>query len=224
MAKPIELLRDALTSTGVVLPLKVTSKGNSHSILCRPIRGQDMAWVDTVEKILVAFEDKEDIQLHLGRQYVLKGGKMAAGWYVGITCPRTLLETAVGSIVEILTDVERVEEIENETPGRQFKSRYPEANQQLQQQLTGMRGRTTADPRSPDRIERLTDSHVPNRDVTLHTTLDRIKTTATGSMVREIHQEIPLAHQYVEMNRPNAKGGGVLGGADSTPMILQRTR
>lgn len=235
MAKPnhMEDLREALLATGLVLPLKSTTKGSTYSFLCRST-GQDRNWVQAVEAILNAFDGRNDVELHLGRQYVLKNGKMAAGWFISFTCSKQLLPEVVGVFKTTLESLEFEEEPEpeegeeEEQPRRQargYQSPYREMDPRLHAQIAGVqgarefRGRTTSPPRAMEREPELEVD--PTRDVRLKVTMDRIKTRPDGKKVRVIHQTIPLPHVYKEINTEKANGMGVLGGADSTPKILR---
>lgn len=234
---PIDDLREVLIATGVVLPLRSGSRGNNHSLLCRPVRGQDQVWLKAVEELLKAFEEPPEgfpeVELHLGRQYILKNGKMAAGWFIGLTCRKVDLGSAIGVFREVLEGVEPVDEGEpgedEDAPQAQFQSGYREMNPRTHAQLSGappqvreLRGRTTSPPRS---MEGGMDPIVPRRDVRLKTVENRIKVSPSGKRIHVEVKEIPLAHVFGEMGVENERGRGVFSDVDSaTPKILRNRR
>lgn len=241
MTKPIDNLREALFASGLVIPLSGSSKATSISLLCRPMPGQDQNWLKVVEIILKQvdakpFEQDGTVDVHLGRQYVLKNGSMAAGWFIGITVSKkVLLEKAVDLIKESISSAvfETVSAEDEEVPSRAprpgYKSPYREMDPRLNAQLSGapshvkeLRGRTTSHPRA---MEHTDDPVIPDRDVRLVTTVSRIRTTKDGKQIRETHQVIPLAHVYGELNPENENGRGAFSDVDSaTPKILRNRR
>lgn len=97
------LLRDALTSTGLVQPIETTGKAGSVSCLCRQLPGKEASWLKVVDSMLTRAE-LNGIKLHVCRRYVKKNGSLAFGWFVGVESASAKgAETDVESLVTHLS-------------------------------------------------------------------------------------------------------------------------
>ena len=81
-------LQSALMSTGLVQPVSEKSRGGYVEVLCRQIPGQEKVWLQVVDKMLIFAEEHKTVlqEFHVCRRYVRKGGQMAFGWHIALTC------------------------------------------------------------------------------------------------------------------------------------------
>lgn len=84
MATKAELtFRELILTTGLLQPVEVGGKSGNVYALCRGVPGGDQAWLALVKSLLQTSE-ASDIDLHVCRQYVLKGKELVFGWHVAI--------------------------------------------------------------------------------------------------------------------------------------------
>lgn len=209
MGKPMEDLRDAIASTGAIVPLQVETKGGGvgGSLMCRPVPGQESRWLSVMKEMLSVSAPLQGVNLHVGKRYILKNGQMVFGWYVGLSCTKAAqLRQAVTALAEAIANLP--ESDPEPVPPRAPPPPPPRPGPP----------RSTASPRAPDYEP---PRPVPNVDVRLRTVMDTTRPGADGKPVRMSIQEIPLPHIYGELNKENSKGRGAIGGADSMPRILR---
>ena len=85
-SKAMMKLQSALLSTGLVQPVLEKAKGGYLEILCRQIPGQEKAWLQIVEAMLVYANGSDSFEFHVCRRYVMKNGGMVFGWHISIDC------------------------------------------------------------------------------------------------------------------------------------------
>lgn len=205
MASKAEIkLREVLLHTGLVLPVKSSSKGAKISVLSKLISGQDKSWLRVVKKILeLAFFNNWNI--HLCRQYLLKDGEMVFGWHLSIEAKKTSeLDVILNTLQEELADVgpgfSDPPEQPIQTPSLPNVERDPEV---LKAKL---QSHTTALPRPPSQSapDKQPPPGWPAPEMQIvRNTIDK----KTGKPI--VEYEMPLPNVYTaDMNKPNAKGRG----------------
>jgi hypothetical protein len=131
MSKPLQLLREALYSTGLVQPLDGGGRGGSIHLLCRQVSGQEQGWIQAIDRIL-ALAETMGFETHLCRRYVRKDGKLAFGWFISVEAK---------SAKELTGAVEALVQTLRSTPVAKPRVQAPKA--------AVIRKMTGADPREP---------------------------------------------------------------------------
>lgn len=101
-------LKEALLNTGILQPFSSKSHGSRIEVLCRPVLGQEAAWLIVVKKLLQAFPEPEkaaesQFSVFLASQFLLKENKLVKGWYLKLEGKNTKeLKEKTPEVVAIL--------------------------------------------------------------------------------------------------------------------------
>lgn len=95
-------LRSALLGTGQVQPVESKHAAGLVEVLARQVPGQESAWLQTAEALLLAFKDQPG-ELHLCRRYVIRGDRMVFGWHIGLHVSASRLAQVLGRLLPVLT-------------------------------------------------------------------------------------------------------------------------
>ena len=198
-------LQSALIATGLVQPVSEKARGGYVEILCRQIPGQEKVWLQVVDKMLIFAEERttELQELHVCRRYVRKGGQMAFGWHIALTCKNVkTLQAGVENLIEEVLNLARPSLNEPEPVIRPEPSVVPQAASRAP--LAPGRHPTVrnAVPRAPGEPGTV----VGTPPATIGLTVVQNFRDEHGKVT--IVEEMALPHVYAEMNRPNSKGRG----------------
>ncbi len=200
-------LRMALMGTGLVVPVDGSDNIKNFHALCRQVPGQEREWLKVVEHLLVqlpASVPADTAEFFFARRYVLKDGKLAFGWYVGVTAKNVKQLEASVSVMAA--------ELARFKPS--LAAAAPEAPGPVEEEPVYRRPLPPGV--HPGQVQRLrrpsaeelipTDRQVPPKGFVPR--LTTVKSSVDSKGHQEIIQEMPLPHVYSELNRPNAKGRG----------------
>lgn len=96
-------LQIALSTTGILQPLSMKSKGGSIEAMCRLNPGSEKSWVPLAEKLMRKCQALGVADAHICRRYVLKDGAMVFGIHVGLSMGTAKeLDTVVGKLKDDL--------------------------------------------------------------------------------------------------------------------------
>lgn len=97
MSQRAQKLSKAIKVTKLLDPVEVTAKGNSVSILCRPI--DEKSWIANMAILL-----ENEYNVHLCKKYVLKDdGSLAYGWYISVSGKNAAeLDEAIDHLVALI--------------------------------------------------------------------------------------------------------------------------
>ncbi len=183
MNKAIQILHDALSSTGLVQPIESISKGGSASCLCRQVQKYEKAWLRLIDMILEAAHDN-NIDVHICRRYIRKDGRMVFGWFIEVSAKSAkLLPDAVNILLPILKESQKIVLEEPVV----LKSNRP----------VSIVNETTASRRSPSPSG--PDPKVPKGVVPA---LRLINTGIDTNGNATYMEEMPLPHVYTDLNKP----------------------
>lgn len=192
-------LQSALIATGLVQPVSEKCRGGYVEILCRQIPGQEKAWLQAVNKLLVFFDEEPD-KLHICRRYVLKNEQMVFGWHLAITCKSAkMLGEVTSAVVGVLQQFRPT--LNEPEPARLEPAVVPQAS-----------SRPMAPGRHPP--PRAPTPRAPGEPGTVVGTPPDTISLRVVQNSRDEHgkvtivEEMALPHVYTEMNRPNSKGRG----------------
>jgi hypothetical protein len=228
MAAKAELdLREALLTTGLIVPVKVESQGGRLSALCREVPQQAAKWMEVMNNIL-SRSVGTDLSFHLCRQYVWKDERMVFGWHVGIEAKGVkdlqrhvdFLKEVLGEATPELVPAEvkpstsvvgqpAAQESEEDIEEEQETVLSPAQMKNLEARREEYRKHTTAAPRpqADDRVIAV-PSNYPAMAAPRVIYRGKAKDTR-GRIVPVIVEEAPLPYVFTDdMNVPNDKGRG----------------
>lgn len=227
MASKSELdLQGMLLSTGMVQPVKISSWGGRLSALCRLMPRQETEWLQLLEQLLQVAEGRE-IPIHVCKQFVLKDGKMVAGWHLAIEGKSaSRLKTAL----EVLGVV-----FAAHVPGLEAPSRVPELPAPVATKVTesipseeydeeaelvpetadivarrkAYLAKTNAAPRTPPPAPAIDLPILDPASAAKRVVARSMTTDSKGRSRQVVIEEMPLPGVYTDdMNKPNEKNRG----------------
>lgn len=225
-------LKSAIFNTGLIQPVESSMKGGRLSIICRQIPGQEAPWIQLIPKLLKAAEEA-NIDLHLCRKYVLRGGKMVYGWHLGVDAKnakavQTFLDEVLKPVLEKAKPVLHAAASPGKHPIKPSKDPMKAAYQpgpsfKDQPKKSPPPGRIQYNFENNNKVIYApmgTESNTDNPVAVM--TSRKITKDRRGRNVIEEVVEVPLPHIHTEdMNKPNERGGGVLNPLYDVPLALQ---
>jgi len=196
-------LQSALIATGLVQPVSEKSRGGYVEILCRQIPGQEKVWLQVVDKMLIFAEERKTVlqEFHVCRRYVRKGGQMAFGWHIALTCKNVkTLQAGVENLIEEVLELARPS-LDEPEPARPEPAVVPQASSRPLAP-----GRHPSARAAPPRAPGAPGTVVGTPPATVGLTVVQNFRDEHGKVT--IVEEMALPHVYAEMNRPNSKGRG----------------
>jgi hypothetical protein len=204
-------LRSAIMATGLLQPVSHSDNPKHFWVLNRIVPGQESAWLDVVESLLVDFEaaawEGAKPDLIIARRYVAKEGKLVFGWYINVVA-KTLkdLEQMISMVVmhlegakPQLAPASRSAPVETPTPVAPTPQR--------QQRVLAPGQHPAARPPSPRAPG--VGAITPEPPGFKHGLRVVKRTMGEDGKSAIIEEEMPLPHVYsTDMNKPNAKGKG----------------
>lgn len=202
-------LKSALLGTGVVSPVSAVSKGGNLEVLCRQVPLREKAVIQMLTEVLTTAE-KEAINLHVCKRFILKDGKLAFGWNFALDC-----KSAKAALVAVEVISKRLVEIQPDLVVAE-QALLPEP----EPAPAPVRPATQSTPDA---------ATLRRRGIAVHTEAGIIGnvTERRGSLQRGVATEgrltitqqdsggtvfeMPLPHVRREMNVPNERGRGAVG-------------
>jgi len=195
-------LQSALIATGLVQPVSEKARGGYVEILCRQIPGQEKAWLQVVDKLLMLAQELGE-EFHICRRYVMKNGQMAFGWHIAFECKNVkALQAVVNSVVTNVLEQSRPSLDEAEPAVRPEPAVVPQAASRAPLSPGRHPPPRAASPRAPGAPGTVVGT--PPDTVGLRVVQNSRDEHGKVTIV----EEMALPHVYDEMNRPNSKGRG----------------
>lgn len=212
-------LRTSLMETGLVQPVKGSSKSGHIEVICRQVPGQEQPWIMVMTNLLLASEE-EGVDLHVCRRYVLKERKLVFGWHVELNAKNLPgLKTAVSLMCAELAEAKPV--LDAPAPVQKASPRNPprynspystDAQAAVKAGLVekdaeaGFMGKVNAEPRL--------DLSLASGDSDPDSPSLRVVSRNRTSKGENYEMEMPLPHIRGEMNvpkHPNGRGAKKMG-------------